>query len=117
MSRLEEMAVNEAAKRYPDTATPENNYLGNMPQIDDFIAGASWLANFDPPDEVLDAMMSVLRGDRQAEASDEGRGFTPDEKEIIEDWQHRRITNDEMWKRLNRCQMRRMWKAGMEVML
>ena len=117
MSKLIDMAVAEAAKRYPDHATPENGYLGSMPQIDDFIAGATWLAEMEPSDEVLDAMMSTLRGDRQAEASDEGRGFTPDEKEIIEDWQHRRITNDEMWKRLNRCQMRRMWKAGMEAML
>ncbi len=106
MSKLEQMATEASVERYPDHATPENGYLGSMPQIDDFVAGASWLANLDPPDEVLDAMMSVLRGDRQTEASDEGRGFIPDEKEIIEDWQHRRITNDEMWKRLNRCQMR-----------
>lgn len=117
MSKLDEMATEAAIERYPDTATTENNYLGNIPQINDFIAGATWLAEMEPPDEVLDAMMSALRGDRQAEASDEGRGFTPDEKEIIEDWQHQRITNDEMWKRLDRCQMRRMWKAGMEAML
>ncbi len=67
MSRLEEMAVNETVKRYPDTATPENNYLGNMPQIDDFIAGATWLAEMEPPDEVLDAMYATLRGDRPDE--------------------------------------------------
>ena len=41
MSRLEEMAVNETVERYPDTATPENNYLGNIPQIHDFIEGAT----------------------------------------------------------------------------
>ncbi len=114
MSRLEEMAVNEAAKRYPDTATPENNYLGNMPQIDDFIAGATWLAEMEPPDEVLDAMYATLRGDRPDE---NGRDLYEDERPILDDWQHKRISDEEMWLRLHRAQMRRMWKAGMEAML
>lgn len=114
MSRLEEMAVNEAAKRYPDTATPENNYLGNMPQIDDFIEGATWLAEMEPPDEVLDAMYDTLRGDRPDE---NGRDLYEDERPILDDWQHKRISDEEMWLRLHRAQMRRMWKAGMEAML
>lgn len=114
MSRLEEMAVNETVERYPDTATPENNYLGNIPQIHDFIEGATWLAEMEPPDEVLDAMYATLRGDRPDE---NGRDLYEDERPILDDWQHKRISDEEMRLRLHRAQMRRMWKAGMEAML
>lgn len=115
MSKLIDMAVAEAAKRYPDHATPENGYLGSMPQIDDFMAGATWLAEMEPPAEVLDAMYATLRGDQPDDEN--GRDLYEDEKPILDDWQHKRISDEEMWLRLHRTQMRRMWKAGMGAML
>lgn len=115
MSGLIDMAAAEAAKRYPDHATPENGYLGSMPQVDDFTAGATWLANLEPPVAVLDAMYAMLRGDRPDE--EQGRDLYEVEKLIVDDWRHKRISDEEMWLRLHRAQMRRMWKAGMEAML
>lgn len=115
MSMLEDMAAEKASERYPDVGTPENGYLGNIPELDTFIGGAMWLAELDPPSEVLDAMFATLRGDTPDE--DEGRDLYEDEKPIMDDWQHHRITDEEMWLRMHRVRMRRMWKAGMEALL
>lgn len=73
---VKDKALAEAERRYPDTGDESNGFLGSLPRIEDFCAGAEWQSK--QPIEITDDM--VERAEKyladHADDYDTGGGWT-----------------------------------------